>query len=79
MAQTRANTQGIFNGFENVEYILLHIDLFPKTTTNKPKVSFDISSTESKRYGRDKCTYVNLRWCNRDDFTKLSSEAKNEL
>ena len=59
--------------------ILLPVDPFTKAPANKAKVSFDISSTGATKFGRGTSTGVDLRWHKREEFSKLTSAAKNEL
>ena len=71
IAQIRNNAQGTRNDFEKSVPILLPFDPFIKTAANKPKVGFEIYSTEDTRYERGKGTNVDLRWYRREDFAKL--------
>ena len=78
ISQIRTNVQGTWDDFERLVAILLPVDPFTKAPANKPKVGFEISSTEATRYGRGKETNVDLRWHKRNEFVKLTAEAKND-
>ena len=79
IAQIRTNAQGTRDDFEQSVAILLPVDPFTKAPANKAKVSFDVSSTGATKFGRGTSTGVDLRWHKREEFSKLTSAAKNEL
>ena len=79
IAQVRTDARGTRSDFEKSVAILLPVDPFVKTAANKPKVSFEVSSTSATKFGRGKSTGVDLRWHKPEEFSKLSSDAKKEL
>ena len=79
IAQIRTDSGGTRDDFEKSVSLLLLVDPYVKTPANKPKVTFEISSAGATKYGRGKTSGVDLRWHKREEFSKLSHEAKNEL